>query len=389
MSGIEAAGLVLGAWPLVVNLVTLYNSGKNGQEWELILHEVKTEELIYVECIESLLQADVPESVLLQLSSRQKPNHLLWKDPGLQRNLENRLGTKRFPVVLQTLQNMDILLNVLNEKLKGLEIPSVSYPTVTQSKLSLLISNKETSHLKLRSGLRNIRVNLPHASIKDNIRKLHKCNKLLQRIITPRTSSATVAEAPDSQPEILTKLPPDILRRITEDANALHRAIGDGYSCSCPGGHETHLGLHPLTDHDIAQPYELLFPVDEETVMEITGDVVASPVSSTSPDNIGSDADRRMWVSYQGLLSILHIVLTIIVHSRQDAGLTVGAWKLLDPPCSAKERSQHQSVAVQCPSAKHKAPRAANSSKIFVSSSESLEKSLQLKHQHRVLGYWA
>ncbi|MAD82191.1 MAG: hypothetical protein CL912_04450 [Deltaproteobacteria bacterium] len=132
MSGIEAAGLVLGAWPLVVNLVTLYNSGKNGQEWELILHEVKTEELIYVECIESLLQADVPESVLLQLSSRQKPNHLLWKDPELQRNLENRLGTKRFPVVLQTLQNMDLLLNVLNEKLKGLEIPSVSYPTVSK-----------------------------------------------------------------------------------------------------------------------------------------------------------------------------------------------------------------------------------------------------------------
>ncbi|KAG4420759.1 hypothetical protein IFR04_006145 [Cadophora malorum] len=276
MSGIEAAGLVLGAWPLVVNLVTLYNSGKNGQEWELILHEVKTEELIYVECIESLLQADVPESVLLQLSSRQKPNHLLWKDPELQRNLENRLGTKRFPVVLQTLQNMDLLLNVLNEKLKGLEIPS------------------DTSHPKLRSGLRNIRVNLPHASIKDNIRKLHKCNKLLQRIITPRSSNATVPEAPNLQPEILTKLPPDTLRRMTEDANALHRAIGDGYSCSCPGGHEAHLGIHPLDDLDIAQPYELLFPVDEETALEITSDVVASPISSTTPDNMGRDIDRKI-----------------------------------------------------------------------------------------------
>ena len=196
----------------------------------------------------------------------------------------------------------------------------------------LLIGNKDTSHPKLRSGLRNIRVNLPHASIKDNIRKLHKCNKLLQRIITPRSSNATVPEAPNLQPEILTKLPPDTLRRMTEDANALHRAIGDGYSCSCPGGHEAHLGIHPLDDLDIAQPYELLFPVDEETALEITSDVVASPISSTTPDNMGRDIDRKMWVSHQRIVSFLYITLTSTAHFHQDVGLTVEAWKLFNRP---------------------------------------------------------
>lgn len=125
MSGFEAAGIVLGAWPLVVNMITLYHSGRNGHEWELLLDEFKTEEVIYVDTIRSLLQANVSESVLLQLSNREKPNHHLWKDPDLHRSLEKRMGKTHFPIVLTILQNMDVLLKVVHDKLKNLEIAPV------------------------------------------------------------------------------------------------------------------------------------------------------------------------------------------------------------------------------------------------------------------------
>ena len=118
--------MVLGVWPLVVNGLQLYKAAKTGPDWDLLLDEFKTEEIIYVECIRHLLASDTSEADLLQLSQRDKPNQHLWRDPALHNSLRNRLGHEKSPVVLKTLQEMDKLLSTLNEKLKSHEIPLVS-----------------------------------------------------------------------------------------------------------------------------------------------------------------------------------------------------------------------------------------------------------------------
>jgi len=127
MSGFEAIGVVLGAYPLIVHVLQLYKGAKNGQDWELLYDEFRVEEIIYVECVRHLLASDTSEADLLQLSTRDKPNQALWKDPALGRSLHSRLGDEKSPMVLKTLREMDNLLTTLNEKLESHAISTVEY----------------------------------------------------------------------------------------------------------------------------------------------------------------------------------------------------------------------------------------------------------------------
>jgi hypothetical protein len=129
MSEFEAIGLVLRTYPLIVQVLQLYKGANNAQDWELLYDEFGVEEIIYVECVRHLLASDISEADLLQLSTRDKPNQALWKDPALDRSLRSRLGDEKSPIVLKTLQEMDNLLATLNERLKSHAISTVRYIT--------------------------------------------------------------------------------------------------------------------------------------------------------------------------------------------------------------------------------------------------------------------
>jgi hypothetical protein len=126
MSGFECIPLILKAWPLVVQSLQLYKVAKNGYDWELLFDEFNTEEVIYSESVRHLLASDTSEADLLQLSSREKPNEVLWSDPALHARLRSRLGPEKSPIVLKTLQQMDQLLKTLSEKMKAHNIALVS-----------------------------------------------------------------------------------------------------------------------------------------------------------------------------------------------------------------------------------------------------------------------
>ena len=126
MSGFEVIGVVLGVWPLVVNTLQLYKSAKNGQGWEVLLDEVKTEETIYIDCVRLLLASDTSEADLMQLTSWEKPNQHLWKDPSLQRSLQKRLGKEKSTLVLKTLGQMDALLTTMSEEINKHETTTAS-----------------------------------------------------------------------------------------------------------------------------------------------------------------------------------------------------------------------------------------------------------------------
>lgn len=119
MSGFEVIGVVLGVWPLVTNAVYLYKAAKGGLGRDLLLHEVKTEEVIFTEFVKHLLASDVSEADLLSLSNKENPNLTLWKDEELNAKLGRRLGKEKSEVVLRTLQLMGALLTSVNDQLGG------------------------------------------------------------------------------------------------------------------------------------------------------------------------------------------------------------------------------------------------------------------------------
>ncbi len=119
MSGFEVIGVLLAVWPEVVNGLVMYKATKDGRGYGLLLNELKTEETVFRECVQQLLQADVPEADLVQLTDRKRSNVGLWKDKELHFSLERRLGYEKSKLVLKTLVEMEKLLVSLSLKLGG------------------------------------------------------------------------------------------------------------------------------------------------------------------------------------------------------------------------------------------------------------------------------
>ena len=119
MSGFEVIGVMLGVWPVVVNCLTMYKATKDGRGYGLLLNELRTEEIVYREFVQHLLQADVPEADLVQLTDKKRSNKDLWENRELHFSLERRLGHEKSKVVLEYLVEMDKLLGSLGEKLSG------------------------------------------------------------------------------------------------------------------------------------------------------------------------------------------------------------------------------------------------------------------------------
>ena len=138
MSGFEAVGLALSIWPVVINLLDAYKQAVSGQGWDLIYTEFKVEEVIYVDCVEHLLQGSVTEAELAQLCSRERPNQFLWeeklRDSRVRKSLERRLGPRITPMALQTLQRIDEHLATLCEKIEKADsfLVGTSYSQTTQ-----------------------------------------------------------------------------------------------------------------------------------------------------------------------------------------------------------------------------------------------------------------
>jgi len=119
MSGFEVIGVVLAIWPVVVNGLAMYKATKDGRAYGTLLNELRTEEFVYREFVQHLLQADVPEADLVQLTDRKRSNVGLWKDRALNFSLERRLGHEKSKLVQETLVKMEKLLVSLGEKLGG------------------------------------------------------------------------------------------------------------------------------------------------------------------------------------------------------------------------------------------------------------------------------
>jgi hypothetical protein len=122
MSGVEAVGLALNIWPVVVNFLEAYKLAVSGQGWDKVYQEFKTERVIYVDCVQHLLQGSVSEADLSQLCSFEKPNQPLWdeklKDPNLRNSLQRLLGSNKTPIVLETLRGIDEHLATLCQKIE-------------------------------------------------------------------------------------------------------------------------------------------------------------------------------------------------------------------------------------------------------------------------------
>lgn len=123
MSGIEVAGLVLGAFPIATALLEKYrdvaghvNSWyKIRSEYQRSNYDLEFHRLSFEENLKQLLFPLVGDDGQLQ-DLIEKPGGPVWNDPALQRALENRLQ-KSYRVYMEILDEMQQTMQELNKEL--------------------------------------------------------------------------------------------------------------------------------------------------------------------------------------------------------------------------------------------------------------------------------
>jgi hypothetical protein len=122
MSGLEVAGIVLGAIPLVVSALEHYIDGVQtvrrlfGYRLELkkLVMVLVTEDATFRNTCEKLLDGIASPSTVESLL--QDPGGLLWNDPALNRKLKARLQTSH-SVYMTRVQDMNEALEVFKQRL--------------------------------------------------------------------------------------------------------------------------------------------------------------------------------------------------------------------------------------------------------------------------------
>lgn len=111
MSGIEAIGLVLAIYPVVIDGLKLYKAAASGQGIGILIDDLISEELRYNQFLGHLFGEDFVESE----QRRVKGGTALCSSttPRQHANLERRLGKRKADLVFSTLEDMKHVLDSL------------------------------------------------------------------------------------------------------------------------------------------------------------------------------------------------------------------------------------------------------------------------------------
>lgn len=120
MSGLEAAGLILGLWPAVASLVKGYKATKNGEDCAAFLRDLKVQETVYKGCIRRLLQENEAFSNDEFINIEDGNAEISpWRDSLFQMHLKNRIGTENFTSIDDVLCSIDSTLKELKRQLQN------------------------------------------------------------------------------------------------------------------------------------------------------------------------------------------------------------------------------------------------------------------------------
>lgn len=114
MSGIEAAGLILGLWPIISSLVVTYRDARAGEALTKLAMEVKVHESIYKGWLRNLLQGH-DQLTDIQIQTLMEPTaDAAWQKSDIQQHLREILPHDTF-------ESIDFALSEIHEAMKILE----------------------------------------------------------------------------------------------------------------------------------------------------------------------------------------------------------------------------------------------------------------------------
>ena len=222
-AGIEAAGLILGAIPLLLAGLEFYAQGisvtkrywKYNEEVKTVLYELKAENIMYINSINILLVGVVNQKEMVDfLNDPQGPR---WKEERFDKKLRGRLGTSYDTYMASIVQMM-----ATTEKFK--------------ERLKLDESGKPQFFYKsaFKEHYKRLKFSLKRSDYSELLGRLRRANQTLDRL----TNQTRYLEA-----HRLTRRAAPNFRVVKERADKFYSALRAGWICPCQAHHTVSLRL--------------------------------------------------------------------------------------------------------------------------------------------------
>ncbi|CAG8956661.1 hypothetical protein HYFRA_00012205 [Hymenoscyphus fraxineus] len=252
MSGFEIAGLVLGAFPLLISAAEHYKKGfeplrhwvRFRSEFLDFIDAVDIEKSIFDATLEEfLISADVPHEELQLLMT--DPNYVGWHSEDLVNVLRSRLGHSDL-VFKSTIRTLNQTLADLQDML----LPNngeVNWATDDASKWEYEL--KRISHSFSNGGERAVK-------------RLESTNEKLRRLFTSHERLQTSRSM--SSRKVMKW--GHIFECIRCHASSVHMALRKGWNCSCEKSHSTALRLERRHDGGWSSEFYMAFDIQTDHV---------------------------------------------------------------------------------------------------------------------------
>ncbi|KAF2715052.1 hypothetical protein K504DRAFT_365978 [Pleomassaria siparia CBS 279.74] len=237
MSGIEVAGLVLGAIPLIISAMESYNEGldpvKSFMNWKgelpQFIRKLRNQHVHYAQTTRMLLEPITTEFELAEMLS--EPGGQLWKDEDMSGKLKDKLQ-ESYHAYQSTMADIERIMKKI-----ALKLDLDRAAELTRNDLeAILVANPKKDNDKFEFRKR-VRFGMSKKTIKALLEELDECNKELERFTNRSEKLETYRKA--TKPSFATRL-----QQIQSYAKNLHGSLLSSWSCSCRSYHRTN-GVHP------------------------------------------------------------------------------------------------------------------------------------------------
>ena len=115
--GIEVAGLVLGLFPVVMQLVQLARSDPAPPEIRSLQRTIKTQHTIFLNCLEGLISPHIDGDDFQELIN--DPGGAKWNDPKFNAKIKEPLGEDEYLNLMEVISDINVHLTKLKEVLES------------------------------------------------------------------------------------------------------------------------------------------------------------------------------------------------------------------------------------------------------------------------------
>ncbi|KAF2786300.1 hypothetical protein K505DRAFT_380358 [Melanomma pulvis-pyrius CBS 109.77] len=230
MSGIEVAGLVLGAIPLILAGLEFYANGiavtkrywRYREEFKSLVVELRCEKTMCENSINMLLIGVMPHKDMAEFLAN-PCSAARWKDIKFEKKLRARLGPT-YDSYIDTITQMNSTAMMFQQRLK---LDSSGKPQFSDEK-----SFKE-SYKRLKFSLNKV-------DYSDLMTKLRHSNSSLHRMTTQTISIQNMQSANKSDRRAIPNF-----NVINDRAHGFYSALSSGWKCPCHADHSVSLRLEP------------------------------------------------------------------------------------------------------------------------------------------------